>query len=437
MPLPHKKNFLRDVLPKGFIGNSVSVKKIKEESDVIYHKVSEPVINYSSGGNGKWRIWSLVVVAVLGLTVAVFYVFGSAEITITPRIDEVTFDKDFKAQSADNVAENAGSLIYAVSNVEKIGTKSLDADGQKLVNRKASGTIIIYNKFSNTTQRLIKNTRFETPDGLIYHIDQSAVVPGRTTVNGKIVPGSVSATVYADEPGTKYNIGMTNFTVPGFKITDPARYASFYAVSKTPMLDGFSGTASYVSDAKQKLARAEIRSELEKQILADAKASLSKDVFIPKGAYTIEFETQPSSDATVGKVVLKEKAAVAIYTFKTFDFDQFLASKASNESFAKSVASSTVEISNRDGLEFTWLSRPTTDSSQISFGIHGDVRFIWIIDTKKVAAELAGKKSGEMQGTLKQWNSIVNANASFSPFWRSVFPSDSSKIKVIIKLPQN
>lgn len=434
MSLPHKKNFLRDILPKGSGSNFTNSPKGKEENDVIYHKiVEEPAIDYNVNGRGKWRIWSIVVVAVLALTLAIFYAFSSAEVTITPRVDEAAFDNVFKAQKANSQGATNGNLTYTVSRIDKMGTKSLDADGEKMLNRKASGTIIIYNKFADSTQKLIKNTRFETSDGLIYRIDRSVVIPGRTTVGGKIVPGSVEATVYADEPGVKYNIGLTNFTIPGFR-GDPGRYTGFYAVSKTPMLDGFSGSAKYVSDSKQKLARAEIRAELEKQILAEAKTNLIKGTFIPKGAYIIEFETQPSVDTGSGKVALKEKAMVSIYTFKTFDLDQFL---ASNAPFRSSIASSTVEILNRDNLDFIWLSRPNQDSSEISFRVHGNAEFSWMINTQKVAASLAGKKSGELQTTLKQWNGIVSATASISPFWSRSFPSDSNKIRVVTKLPQN
>lgn len=438
MPLPHKKNFLRDVLPKNSSDNSVTFRKVREDNDIVYHKVSEPVIDYSvnnSGGGGRWRIWSLVAVAVFGLTLAIFYVFSSAEVVLIPRVNEAKFDKNFKAEKlvveADSIS--GSNLRYSISQVQKIGSKSLDADGEKLVNRKSSGTIVIYNKFSDQPQKLIKNTRFETSDGLIFRIDRSVVIPGKTIVDGKVIPGSVEAVVYADEPGVKYNIGLTDFTIPGFK-TDKARYAGFYATSKTPMLDGFSGKAKYVSDAKQKLARAEIRGALEKRILEEVKSGLSKDIFIPKGAYTIEFETQPSVDAEGGKVALKEKAIVSVYTFKIFDWDQFLGSETS---FKEAIGSSTVEILNRDDLEFVWLSRPKADSSEISFRVNGNVEFGWMIDSKKIMNSLAGKKREDLEGILKNWGGVVNATATFSPFWRSSFPSNPDKIKIVIKMPEN
>ncbi|HEY9584741.1 MAG TPA: hypothetical protein VJI33_04170 [Candidatus Paceibacterota bacterium] len=433
MSLPHKKNLLRDVLPKGSSEGYVPIGKNKEENDIVYHKVSEPVIDYGNGGGSRWRIWVLVAVAVFGLTVAVFYVFSSAKITIIPRIDEFAVDNSFKAQIGSMTATSSPeqSLFYSVNTIQKIGTKILDADGEKQVDRKASGTIIIYNKFSGLSQKLIKNTRFETPDGLIYRIDRSIVVPGQTTIDGKVVPGSIEAVVYADEPGTKYNIGMTTFTIPGFK-SDSGRYAGFYADSKTPMLDGFSGAAKYVSDSKQKLARAEIRSELEKQILADARAGLDRDSFIPDGAYIIEFETQPSNDATGGKVALKEKATVSTYSFKTFDFDQFIVSSLP---FSGELGSTSVEALNRGDLKFSWLSRPKDDSKEISFRVSGNGRFGWMIDKNKLADVMAGKKRGELNSILKEWNGIENATASLSPFWRSSFPDDSNKITITIQIP--
>ena len=204
MPLPHKKNFLRDVLPKSS-GDSSGIKKLKDENDVIYHKVAEQTLDYESKNiKGRWRIWALVVISIFSLTGAVFYVFSSAEVVIIPRVAEADFNNDFKAKKYNGSTFSETTLGYNIYHVEKLGTKNLDADGDKLVQRKSSGIIIIYNKFSDSTQKLIKNTRFETPDGLIYRIDQSVVIPGRTTVSGKITPGSVEAKVYGDEPGVKY-----------------------------------------------------------------------------------------------------------------------------------------------------------------------------------------------------------------------------------------
>jgi len=65
--------------------------------------------------------------------------------------------------------------------------------------------------------------------------------------NGKTVPGSIEVTVYADEPLSKYNIGLTDFTVPGFK--GAPQFETFYARSKTPMTGGFTGMEPVVEES--------------------------------------------------------------------------------------------------------------------------------------------------------------------------------------------
>lgn len=431
MPLPHKRNFLRDVLPKNSDSSPVTVKKIKESGDLIYHKIADPIMDYKKG-DGKWRIWLAAGLAVLALAFAMLHVFSKAVLTVTPRIDESKFVSDLKAKLDTEADFNKGELGYRLIPVEKIGGKDLDADGERVVDRKASGTIIIYNKYSDKTQKLIRNTRFETPGGLIFRIDRSVVIPGRTTVDGKIVPGSVEAVVYADEPGIKYNIGLTDFSIPGFK-SDPSRFSGFYARSKTPMLDGFSGKEKYVSDAKQKLARAEIRAVVEKEILAETVAGLADDEFVPKGAYTVEFESLPSQSGLGGKVSIKEKARLSIYVFKKDLWDKYL---GNNSSFATAIASSTIAVENRNSLDFIWKSRPSGDNSEIIFRIDGAARFIWKIDERALKASLAGQKKKNLEGLLKQYGEIMSATATLSPVWRTSFPNDPDKIKIVISIPQ-
>ena len=250
-----------------------------------------------------------------------------------------------------------------------------------------------------------------------------------TTVSGKTTAGSVEAVVYADEVGVKYNIGPTSFTIPGFK-SDPKRYAGFYARSEIPMLDGYSGMASYLTDVKQKSVRLEIRSELEKQILAEADLKKSAGSFVPKNAYTLEFESLPISNDSNGQVTVKEKAKMLIYFFNTENWDSFLSKSAP---FSSAIGSSTVSIGNRDGMDFTWLSRPKEDTPEISFHIGGGAQFVWNIDRIKIANSIAGKKRGELVNILSQFSEIANATASIFPFWVNSFPDDLSKIKITLE----
>ncbi|OHA15394.1 MAG: hypothetical protein A3H57_03320 [Candidatus Taylorbacteria bacterium RIFCSPLOWO2_02_FULL_43_11] len=433
MSLPHKKNFLRDVLPKNSVEKPKRIRMREgDDGDEEVHYENVPNFEadyYQKTPKGRRWIWALATIGVLALVITFFYVFSSAEVVVVPRIDEVRFNHDFKAKKS-VASSTEDSLVYSVEKIVTVGSKNVSSDGEKMQEKKASGKITIYNDYGPKEQRLIKNTRFETADGLIYRIDQSITIPPQKIVDGKKVPGTVEATVYADEPGTKYNIASATFTIPGFK-SDPARFKGFHAKTNTAILGGFSGVAKYVTDARQQAVRAEIRSELEKQILAGAEKALSADYFIPKGAYTVEFESDMPVAVEGGAMSIKEKATVHVYSFNSKKFDAFLAKETP---FASKIGNSSILIKNRPDLVLTWKTRPTAESAEISFNLKGLGRFVWMPDQVLLAHSLSGAKKSELQSILGGYNEVLNATASIAPFWSLKFPNNPEKIKIKIEV---
>jgi len=123
-----------------------------------------------------------------------------------------------------------GELEYSLITHTTEASDTITATGRETVEEKASGRIIVYNNHSSATQRLIKNTRFESPEGLIFRINESVEIPGMTkSTDGEIVPGVISAEVFADGTGEQYNIDASQFTIPGLKGTD--QYEDMYAES--------------------------------------------------------------------------------------------------------------------------------------------------------------------------------------------------------------
>ena len=156
----------------------------------------------------------------------VFALFSGAKVIITPKQNRTLID----VSSVAVLDGSAEELSYEIMTIEETSSKKIAATGREEIEEKASGRIVIFNDFNTSSQRLIKNTRFETSEGLIYRINKSVVVPGQKTEDGEKVPGSVEVTVYADEAGEGFNIGLMDFTIPGFK--GSPRFAKFYARSK-------------------------------------------------------------------------------------------------------------------------------------------------------------------------------------------------------------
>lgn len=433
----NKKNFLRDVLPKSsvrsFIKESVDTEEENEQKDwgVSYEKPKVQRVEYDH--KSRKGLWFLALVAVLILVFAISYVLSKAEIVVTPRVEIQEIDLQMKAKLASiggNKDENEKTILnYYPATLTKIDTKSVPADGKKQVTKKATGTITIYNNFSKDTQRLIKNTRFESKDGLIYRIDRSVDVPGKKTVDGKTIPGSIDVVVYADEPGDKYNLESGVFTIPGFK-SDEKRFTGFYAESKTSLGGGYEGVTNVLSDAKQKAVRAEMRAEIEKTVLSEANSKVPEGKIFPKGAYTIEFESLPPEFKNGANVDVKEKAIVNFFAFDKEEWDKQIVLKTI---FANSSSTALVSVSS-DNLIFAWKKRPKMDVPEIDFRISGEASFNWIVDKDLLSEEVAGKTRTEIKEEIfPKHSEIVSAEAVLTPVWMIHFPEDSKKIDIKIK----
>src|SRR5690606_12311101 len=98
---------------------------------------------------------------------------GKTTVTVFPRWREPTVNAVFEANAQ---AEQSG-LAYEVLSLEAEAEREVTATGEEEVEEQATGEITIY-KTTPGDVRLIKNTRFETEDGKVFRITESAIVPG-------------------------------------------------------------------------------------------------------------------------------------------------------------------------------------------------------------------------------------------------------------------
>ena len=132
-------------------------------------------------------LWSISVISIIALMVTLGNIFSVATLTVTPQSQKVTINLDLVAKPKTVTGELSYNSLALVRDKEEI----VPADGEKPVESRSSGRIVIYNSYSTSPQRLVKNTRFETPEGLIYKIADSVTVPGRKNLDEQNIPGSV------------------------------------------------------------------------------------------------------------------------------------------------------------------------------------------------------------------------------------------------------
>ncbi len=456
-----KKNVVQDVVPKKSIRNvklsgrrepekTVSTQKYKEEPKEppqMNEDFSRPVpivkqapmriepliknppetfnspsykyeFNEPKKPSKKWFYFSsIVLILVLAFAVSAF--FKKATIKVSPKQEEKNISESFLAKK-----DVATGMSFQTVTVSKDIERTAKATGEEKVDRKSSGRIIIYNNFNNQPQKLVATTRFQTPEGLIYRLVSPVTVPGREVKDGKTVPGSVEVVVEADKAGVSYNIGLKDFTIPGFK-GDP-KYTSIYARSKTEMTGGFTGMQKVVSKEALDTADKEMKAELEATLLKDIEAQIPANFISYKEGLSFDFEqTVQVPDTTKDDVVLRKKAKVTAIIF-----DKGALSKALLSKLMPEVESEAVKISNLSSLGFTLNSLSDSDK-QVSFTISGNAVFVWVFDENKLKTELLGLSKKSAKVVISQYPAVSEAWIETKPFWNQNIPRNPESVSLI------
>lgn len=348
----------------------------------------------------KLLLWTVLTIILLLIINAIISFFAYVSIKITPKQEFVNIDLNLKTQIEIMQIEREES--------QKVMATGVETDGQK-----ASGQIVIYNAYSSAPQTLIKNTRFEAPGGKIYKINEKVTVPGN---------GSLEATIYADEPGEAYNIGLTDFTIPGFK-GDP-RYEKIYARSKTKMSGGFSGTSSVltkddVANAINNL-RNKIKNYLTENIL---KQKPEEYLFFEKGI-VIAFDENldnPKEGDNGKEFNFIQKGIGTGFLLKENELSKEVAKRYLNEETSREV-----RIANLDKLEFNLLNN-NKDNTEITFNLKGRAHFVWKVDVDSLLSDLTAAESENYNSVFKKYSAIESAEIIFKPSWWRKIPQNRSK----------
>lgn len=366
---------------------------LKRQREIKPEPVRETKVK--KGGFFKKLFWFCVVIIIIFLGGVILVNFSSATIKITPHQEFINIDKELNLKFETIQLEKEDSQTSPATEVAKGG-------------QKARGQIIIYNTYSSSPQKLISQTRFQTPDEKIYKIQEPVSVPGN---------GSLEVTVYADNPGPEYNIGLTDFTIPGLKGTP--RYAKIYGRSKTEMKGGTKENALIVSEKDINDARNNLKQKIENYLREKINQQKPAEYLLYKNALEIDFIDDPSNPKAgdaVDKFVFKEKGKASGFLLKRDDLSGILTENKNN-----------ISVVNLEQLEFNLLSKNLKET-KITFNIKGNGHFVWNIDTNSLANSLMGVKDNNYKAVFKDYPEIEKAEIIFKPVWWPWIPSDKSRI---------
>ncbi|MCF7816042.1 MAG: hypothetical protein K9M10_01125 [Candidatus Pacebacteria bacterium] len=373
------------------------------------------------------RVMITVVVAffIIGVGFVTNLLLGGADVTVYPKIKDVSVQASFSAYTAPQVDE----LGYELLTLENSGEKQVKASGKEVVSLRTEGKIFVYNTKGSVSQRLIKNTRFESKDGLVYRINESVEVPGTSTdSNGNIVPGSIAVNVIADGTGEQYNIEPQRFTIPGLEGTP--QFESIYGESTTQFTGGFEGEKYIIDEQELNTAKQALHIELRDSLLKKLTEERPAGYVIYDDAVTFAYDSLPSTEYGESLATIKERARLQVPMFKESEFSSYIA-----ENTIPDYTGDPVTLVDFKTLSFAYAGATTSisdiaDDLSIDFTLKGSARVVWTFDEEILKNELVSLKKSDSTSVFSKYRSIQEAHADIRPFWETSFPSKPNNIMI-------
>jgi len=420
LPQPEKRKWFGFIPSFRRTSSIVNVPKDKQEGE--RHKKK---IHWHFGGKGK-RVVILVfalVLFVVGAGWAVGAIWGRAEVSLSFKKTTWQYSGKITANKAFSKIDTVkGHLPAELFKQEKNVTRLFPASGTAQVSQKATAKILIYNAYSSSKQTLVASTRFSTPDGKIFRLNNT-VVPGAGIKDGKIVPSSVETLITADMPGTDYNIGpFGKMTIPGFKNTP--RYDGFYGAMPKQASGGFIGQKKVATDKDIVSAKDKTTQELKGALQVGFLNSRPQGFNVLDGASSVvitKMSVNKNTDAD-GNFSVFGEASFRALGFRDDDL----------KSFAEALMLKDFPI-----MKFIELKLDEQNiaadfvAGQVAFSISANGVLEPEFSGDELKPKIAGKPVNEARTLLIKLPELANAKISLWPFWLNDLPSNSYKIKVI------
>lgn len=404
---------------------SVPAKKFSEKPAPAPVPILSPKKKTSKGsGFSKTMLVLLVLVIALGIVAAALSViFSSGTIIVKPKSVNVNLNKI--ALSA-REKPLAGELGYQTLSLSDMATTSVPAVQGAVVEKRASGTIILYNNISTQSQKILANTRLSNTKGLIYLTTTTVTIPGQKIVAGKLVPGSIKVGVIASAPGSQYNASLIDLT-GDFKVVayqGGPKYTKVYGRLATDLTGGYSGKIVTPDAKATPIEISALKKSAEARLLVEARNLVPKDYILYDPAYRMSYEIIPPIAEGTNRAVIGVKSLYTGYIFKQ---------DALVKSFARdALAQFPTGSSTFSGLETLSFSFATSTADKISFTLNGSMKIIGIVPVDAFIKDMTGIRLEDSAQIIKKYKTISSAYAKIFPMWMRSLPDKAERIKVEI-----
>ena len=373
----------------------------------------------------KIIIGVVAVISLMGLAYWALFLAPKATIIVKTQNSSSNKTIEFSTSTSANELDLEKAIVPA-KEVEsnKTDEQKAPATGQKDMGTKASGTVTLSVSCSSGTPTIPAGTGVST-GGLTFITTQTVTVAS-FPVDGCKFQKDVDVTSQAN--GDQYNIASgRTFTVAGF--------ATVSAKNDDEFTGGTTKMAKVVSQqdidtAKQKLTDTsdQAKTELQQQLETAGYYAIT-DTFATKSE---KLTISPEVDQEASEVSVSAERTYTMTGVKKEDLEKLV-----NNSVQSEIEQRSLQI-RQNGIDKA-VFRVGTRSSNGNFPISLQVQVVLgpKIDEQQLVKEVAGKKRGDVQETVKKIEGVSDVEVNFNPFWVNVVPKNTKRITIVYQEVNN
>lgn len=365
------------------------------------------------------------VIAILALSYWAFFAAPRATVAITTETSDVNATIDFTASETITEANIDESIIPATRASEADeDAQTAPATGKKDLGTKATGSVrlaIACADVSGSPPTVPAGTGVST-GGLTFITDSSTSLTTPSFGGGCQFIGNAAVT--AQENGDQYNIGSgKTFTVAGFGNISGSNANAFSG--------GTSKIATVVSQqdidsATEKLEDNEeaIKTELTSRLESEGLFALTGTFSSSDSSTT----ASPKLDQEGSEVTVTRKQTYSMLGVSQDDLKALIESSVQSQADEQSLQVQDDGLGGavfRLGSDGSDTEQPVSMQVQVALGPK--------IDEEQLKGQIAGKKKGDVQNIVDGIQGVQQAEVTFSPFWVSSAPKNTSKITIEYK----
>ncbi len=391
-------------------------------------KVSSPrkfTPSHESKHRGGKAIWYLAFILILGLFFGLSVFFTGATVTITPTIENTALNERFIAYKKSVSKE----LTFETMIVDGSVTKNISTGEKQQVEDVARGKITIFNNHGPEAQPLRIDTRLVDSKGRIYKTAEAVKVPGQTTKDGKIVPGSVEVEIYADKPGESYNeLEKQTLKLIGFQEAKSPKYETITAETMGSIEGGFIGERYMVPQEQKDQILTELTEQLTLELLDKSRAQVPEQSVFPEKLSVLMNTKIIENIQDDGSIELTLEGSLFNILFNAVEFENYIL-----QTSIVGVDQESAYIANLRQLNISYVDEASQTVNpesleNLAFQIDDTLEIISIVNKEALRFDLVGQRKKDFQTIIAQYPGVEYVEFDINPFWRSHFPDSDEDI---------